>query len=237
MRWIVIVLLMCNGIYFIWQSYLVPSEPVVQVSEQALIGEMDTLMLLGEESADEPVVGDDSVVASQEVVVGQQNVEAVCWQIGPFKEEVSAKQVVARLEALEIKLELNSLVVEGKPDYWVHIPPQVTRRAAIKLLRELQAKRVDSFLITEGDLENGISLGFFTQEERAKRVLEQRLQQGYQAEIRHVPRSHTELWATLDAVESQKFSDALWGKIQEGNQGLERHKNYCHKIASAKNID
>ena len=160
-----------------------------------------------------------------------------CWQIGPFKEDISAKQVISRLSALDIVLRLQSLELPGEPDYWVHLPPQVSRKAALKLLRELQSKKIDSFLISEGELANGISLGFFTQETRANTVFEQRVKDGYAAKIKIVPRSYTELWAVFDEGEYGKFSDTLWGKIREGNQGLERRKNYCDKIASADNFD
>ncbi|MEE8058632.1 MAG: SPOR domain-containing protein [Pseudomonadales bacterium] len=243
MRWILIVLLMCNGIYFLWQSYLVQNEwPVVVDTASPKTEGARALVLLSEASSQQQRVASNTGLAGiiKSGVDWPETAEesaGVCWQIGPFREEISAKQVVNRLAALDISLRLLVIEVPGKPDYWVHIPPQVSRKGAIKLLRELQSKKIDSFLITEGELANGLSLGFFTQEDRAQQVYERRVKQGYDAKIKVVPRRHTELWAVFDTGEYGKFSDALWNKVKEGNHGLERHKNYCDKIASADNFE
>lgn len=244
MRWLLVVLVMCNGIYFLWQNYLVQNEqPVAESQAVATVTASEPLVLLTELSAsnnsDGQVPGSAGLpeVKPVEVAADVAANPDICWQIGPFKEIVSGKQVVSRLAALDISLSLRSVEIPGEPDYWVHIPPQVSRKAAIKLLKELQAKKIDSFLITEGDLANGISLGFFTQQDRASKVYEKRTAQGYAAEIKLVPRTHTELWAVFDAGEYGKFSDVLWEKIKQGNSGLERRKNYCDKIASAHDFD
>ncbi len=247
MRWILIALLMCNGIYFLWQNYLAQNEKPMAVSiPQSASKSGEGLVLLSEVAAQKEASAQAPVVAQErsvdrvvqaEVAPVAQDAPNICWQIGPFKEQVSGKQVVNRLAALDIALQLQSIEIPGKPDYWVHIPPQISRKAAIKLLRELQAKKIDSFLITEGELENGISLGFFTQEDRAQAIFKQRVKQGYGAEIKIVPRARTELWAVFDTGEYGKFSDVLWDKIKEGNKGLERRKNYCDKIAPKDNFD
>lgn len=246
MRWIFIVLLMCNGIYFLWQNYLVreplPAEDVVQVPVDAGVPSLTLLKEVPGEVSREPADTSPPPAPKVPAAVADLNQAAqheadICWQIGPFRDELSGKLVVSRLAALDINLQLQSLEVAEKPDYWVHIPPQVSRKEAIKLLKELQIKKVDSFLITEGELENGISLGFFTQLDRAEKVLEQRIKQGYGAKIKEIPRTHTELWAVFNEGQYGQFSDTLWNKITEGNQGLERRKNYCDKIASAGNFD
>lgn len=254
MRWIFIVLVMCNGIYFLWQNYLVqsdrpvPSEVATRIPEGTpslqLLSERpdlpaggDTEQAAAPEPASTPEPAAEAVAEKSKSAAAEAPVSNICWQIGPFKEVVSGKQVVSRLAAMGIDLKLQSVEIPDKPDYWVHIPPQVSRREAIKLLRELQAKKIDSFLIGDGDLANGISLGFFTQKDRAEKVRDLHRKQGYDVEIKEVPRTHTELWATFDERKYGELTDALWQKIIEGNQGLERRKNYCDKIASTGNID
>ncbi len=211
----------------------------------------ESLVLLSERVSDKPDEGgrvNDGEKAAPDAIqtkaLTEQTRQSVsepeldmCWLIGPFQEVISGKQVINRLSALDIKLALQSIEIVGKTDYWVHLQPQLSRKAAIKLLRELQAKKIDSFLITEGELADGISLGFFTSEERAKNVLQERIKQGYEAKIKQVPRTHTELWAVFERGEYSKFSDTLWEKIKQGNKGLERRKNYCDKIASLENFD
>jgi hypothetical protein len=242
---------MCNGIYFLWQLYLVENDRPVELPRSAsaqpaagsllLLSELSPELRTAPQRAESTSMADgDSRVETAPVAEPENSakeVRDICWQIGPFKEEISGKQVISRLAALDISLQLQRIEIPGQPDYWVHIPPQVTRKAAIKLLRELQAKKIDSFLITEGELENGLSLGFFTQQERAQKIYDQRVEQGYDAKIKIVPRTRTELWAVFDTGEYGKFSDALWDKIKVGNKGLERHKNYCDKIASKDDFD
>lgn len=243
MRWLLVILVMCNGIYFLWQNYLVQSEqPVAEprTVTSAIAGE--SLILLSEltdDGSDSQASGASDLpsVVPVEVPAELASSPGICWQIGPFKEAVSGKQVISRLAALDISLSLRSVEIPGEPDYWVHLAPQTSRKIAIKLLKELQAKKIDSFLITEGELANGISLGFFTQQSRANSVYEKRKSQGYAAQIKLVPRTHTELWAVFDAGEYGKFSDVLWDKIKQGNSGLERRKNYCDKIASTHDFD
>jgi cell division septation protein DedD len=161
----------------------------------------------------------------------------VCHMIGPLKELISARQIKERLRALDISVHLYGIKVPGKPDYWVHLGPLRSRKEALDLLRELQSKKIDSFLITEGDLANGISLGFFTREDLARAVLEQRRELGYDAKIQSVQRFSEELWAVFDDGEYGKFSNELWQQIQTGTQGLELRKNFCDAIASADKLD
>lgn len=234
MRWILIILLMCNGIYFLWQYYLVPPESGHQVAPSQLQDEGERLLLVSEL----PAIETGSSAGSQVTEAPAKPEEPlVCLKIGPFKDEVTGKQVVTRLAALEIRPRMETIKVPGKPNYWVHIPPRNSRKVAIKLLRELQSKNIDSFLISRGELENGISLGIFTKLTSAEGVASERVKQGYDARVLTVPSSRKELWAVFDSEQTAKFSDALWTTIQEGNSNLQRRKNYCDKIAPTDNFD
>ena len=257
MRWIFITLLMCNGIFFLWQNYLV--EDAVVAANAATVKYGNTvddgfeLILLSESGlvpTDEMTTDKAEGLLKNEVLPlvaepvpvlaprKDEPVESrVCWQIGPFNEEVSARQVVGRLAEVGIVLRLQAIDLAAGSDYWVYLPPEGSRNTAIKLLRELQAKKIDSFLITKGDLVNGISLGLFSQKARADAVFSKRIDQGYSPEIKEIVRINQEFWLILDERESGKLTDDLWQKIIQGNEMLERRKNYCDKIASAVYFD
>lgn len=234
MRWLLIMLLMCNGIYFVWQHYLVvsPERAGQAVAPATVAGNsgVATIELL----EPLPVAAVDNTAPVRE---SKREEQAVCWQIGPFGEEVSARQVVSRLDAMQISLQEQVVEVAGEPDYWVHIPPLPSRKLANAVLRELQAKKIDSFLITQGELNNGISLGIFTQQNRAEAVLAQRRQQGYAATIKQTERITRQIWLVYDSSQYGELSDELWETIEEGNKGLQRHKNFCEKIASSSQFD
>ena len=229
MRWVFIVLLMFNGIYYVWQQYVLTEDATQGLVAKHSGGQPSGRLVLLKELSEEG--------AAQEVPARGASKPSICWLIGPFKEEVTGRQVVNRLEALDIKLQLRDVTLSGKPDYWVHIPPLPSRKAALKLLRELQSRKIDSFLIAQGELKNGISLGLFTQKGRAESVYKKRAEQGYEAKINVIPRTYTERWAVFDVDKYGEFSDVLWDKVKAGNKGLERRKNYCDKIASTDNME
>lgn len=230
LRWLALGLLLCNGIYFVWQSLAEPAPPVA-VGPAATEGQR--LTLLREVGQAAPATAEPTAATAAAVAPSVP----VCHMIGPLKELVSARQVKERLRALDISVHLYGIKVPGKPDYWVHLGPMRSRKEALDVLRELQGKKIDSFLITEGELANGISLGFFTREDLARAALKQRRDLGYDAKLQPVPRFSQELWAVFDDGEYGKFSDELWQQIQAGTQGLELRKNFCDAIASADKLE
>lgn len=241
MRWLLVLLLLCNGIYFFWEVVVNrPDAAVPAASPSPLQYPAEKRLLLVQERqqlrpAEDEVVAQHSEPASAASDVVPQVVDAapaLCWQIGPFPEAVSAKQVSQRLLAVDIAMRTGTFSVQAEPDYWVHVPPLPSYREALQRLRELQAEKVDSFLIADGELKNGISLGFFTSRERAEKILSQRREQGIAAEIQLVPRVTEQLWGVIAADDYDKLSDPLWQKVAEGIKGLQRQKNYCDKIAS-----
>jgi hypothetical protein len=235
MRWIVIILLVVNGIYYLWQNYLVPPEihmPVVQLERQVSAARIN---LLAEVEDKERLAHKKQPKPESESGHGQES--EVCWMIGPVAEMVSAKQLVDRLSALDIVADVKELVVPGEPTFWVHIPPLPSRKLALQKLRELQRLKIDSFLVTEGENTNAISLGFFSARERANKVMLRRIEQGYNAVIDDVPRSRTELWLVAKDDEYQKIAKPVWEKINQGNVSQERRKNFCKTIASMEKLD
>jgi hypothetical protein len=236
-RWLVLGLLLGNAIYFLWQhnAQVVAIAPDLAPTKSAL-GERLALLAEARGVAAADGKSDASAKPASKPEVSEPPTP-ICHMIGPFKEKISAHQVQDRLKALDIQLHTFQVNIPDKPDYWVHLGPMRSRKEALDTLRELQAKKIDSFLITEGELLNGISLGFYTKEELAQAVLKQRREQGYAAKILAVPRFTQELWEVFADGQYSKFSDELWKKITAGTQGLELRKNSCDLIASAEKLD
>jgi len=221
-------LLLCNFIYFLWVRQVPVDASLSAVKAIPVEGRGLTLLREMGGAADKEV--------ASIVTVTKQPV-AVCSMIGPFKEKVSARQIKDRLKALDIDVVTYQLKLPEKPDYWVHLGPMRSRREALDMLRELQAKKVDSFLITEGELVNGISLGFFTREELAQAIQKQRREQGYDAKIHQIPRFSSQLWEVFVGDRYNKLTQDIWQKVKAGTEGLELRKNSCDLIASAEQLD
>ncbi len=159
LRWILIILVLANAVYFFWYQFSGKSSGSegLPASVAKATGEQGRILLLQETSLPE-----ESQSAQANHIKTAKDVRPLCWMIGPFQEEISAKQVKSRLEALDIELTLNSLVYESEPVYWVYIEPLSDKSAAVRLLTELHSRGVDSYVIlSEKELVNGISLGFF----------------------------------------------------------------------------
>jgi hypothetical protein len=224
LRWVVLVLILLNALYFAWHQYALGSRSGGSAGAVPLQARGEPLTLLGGGASLPPASAPEDTVA-------------MCHMIGPFAEQISARQVRDRLRALDIAVELYEMQVPQRIDYWVHLSPRATRKAAVELLRELQAKGIDSFLITEGELTNGISLGFFSREELALATLEERRRQGYSAASHPVQRFSSEIWAVYSEASGEPLPDQAWQRISAGIQGLERRKNLCDAIASAQRLE
>ena len=223
-------LLLCNAVYFVWQHNLKASSTVDAQSQIASSAAGDRLVLLAERKG-------SGVSAQVAAAIPAGPAAAICYMIGPFKEKISAHQVQDRLRALDITVNTYQVNIPDRPDFWVYLGPMRSRKEALDMLRELQSKKIDSFLIGDGDLVNGISLGFFTKEPLAQAVLKQRREQGYDAKLRAVPRFTQELWEVFADGQYAKLSDELWQQIKAGTQGVEQRKNSCDLIASAEKLD
>lgn len=236
LKWFVLGLLLCNGIYFVWQYNLKASAIGVSTVVPTASVEGGRLVLLREVEASNKVAV-MSAAPKTSVISSSEQPLSVCHMIGPFKEKISAHQVQSRLRALDITVNTYQINIPDKPDYWVYLGPMRSHKEALDMLRELQNKKVDSFLIADGDLVNGISLGFFTKKELAQAVLKQRRDQGYDAKLRDVPRFTQEMWEVFADEQYAKLSDELWQQIKAGTQGVELRKNSCDLIASAEKLD
>jgi hypothetical protein len=256
MRWVVLMLLLCNGIYFAWQRYLAPPSPAGAATVIEPQGQR--LLLLSEAGGEaQPLVRPVSRVATtppgqgaadgrvdqaalQPVLAGaapEVPAAPVCHMIGPFREKISARQVRDRLAALPVRADLYQIDVPAKPVFWVYLGPMRSRQEAQERHRQLLAKNVESFTISEGPLANGVSLGFFTVAESAQAMLKMRREQGYDAKLREVARTTPEMWLVLGDGDDEKLSETLWQQVRAGTDGVERRKSLCDVVARARKLE
>ncbi|NIB44595.1 SPOR domain-containing protein [Pseudomaricurvus alkylphenolicus] len=244
MRWIFISLVVVNLLLAGWMlfqrgmdgesatgsgaSTQLPRETQVRA---ASIG--DRLVMLEELRKEEL----QAMVAAKERLQLQDEAEAgsdqpLCALVGPFKALLPAEYFVEHLAALEIDAQVKTVEVPGEKGFWVYLPPESSRKAALRKLHEFQAKGVDSYVIPKGDLANGISFGLFNLEAGAKERLEEIRALGYPAETRAMQRTFEEIWVVLSAQEAQKVGEELWLELLNREEGLEMRQNFCPAVAS-----
>lgn len=169
-RWIFVLLLLANGFYaFWWQSQgasptltTAPANPESSPT-LVLVAEADPALLVAQQQA----VVDEPPVEKEEAEIA-----TACWLLGTFAEKARADRVVSAIQDAQLAANLDTIELPDEPDYWVHVGPFPSRERALAVLQQLRGQNIDSFLITDGELENAISLGFFSQKTSAERLLE-----------------------------------------------------------------
>ncbi len=162
--------------------------------------------------------------------------QPLCLLVGPFGDQGLAQNLIQRLEALELQPRLESVEVPEDPGYWVYLPPELSQKAALRKLHELQSKNIDSYIIPRGELALGISLGMFSRAELARQRREELVALGYEAQIQEMSRSHRELWVALSPSQAAQVADQFWLEFFSQHPELEKRQNFCPGVASGTNF-
>ena len=164
---------------------------------------------------------------------GAESVDKSCFFLGGFDEASIAHALEQRLLSLDIDVQVEPIDEAAGIDYWVYLPPLVSRQASLRQLRELQSRNIDSYIITVGDLANGISLGIFSRKDSAESVVARLKGVDYTAMIRELPRTHRRYWVRIAGASQQLLTDALLAEFMRGFPGLEHQQIPCSSIATS----
>ena len=163
MRWLFLGLLIVNALYFIWSQQdftnnAIEDKPVVLPSK-ATQGQVQ-------------LVSEVPELQKQPLSAGLRQEQAEIMLLGGFADEQVAQKLQQRLVSLDIQSKITVLDSQVDIEYWVYLAPLASRQASVRQLKEMQARKIDGYLITQGDLTNGISLGMFAREDSAQSVAE-----------------------------------------------------------------
>lgn len=223
MRWMFLLLIVLNLFYYVWHQQQAPLRPK-EVAPLALAqNNKRDIQLLSE--SDEPVRREQAPRA----VAG-----TVCLFLGGFELESAATAVEQRLVSLDIRSRVQSMDAAAEVEYWVYLPPLASRQASLRQLKELQARKIDSYIITQGDLANGISLGIFPREDSARGVMQRLHDAGYDSELRELPRSHRSYWVRIAPESRQLVSVSLLESLVFDFNGLQHQLMPCESIATSR---
>lgn len=156
--------------------------------------------------------------------------EALCTLIGPFASLLRAEYLTERLAALGAAANIKELTVSIGLNYWVYLTPEISRKKALRRLAELQQKSIDSYIIPTGDLANGISLGIYTNKERAVAMRDRIAENGYAPEIMEVPRQRQQTWVFLTADQTSAIDEQTWLSLLASEQAIEKRRNRCAEL-------
>lgn len=224
MRWILLLLVLLNVFYYVWHQQQAPLRAKEVAPASGYQGARKDIRLLSEASA-------PRVRATASDDDGSSGSTAVCLFLGSFEEEARAKVVEQRLLSLDIQAQVRSVDAAAGIEYWVYLSPLASRQASLRQLRELQARRIDSYIITQGDLANGISLGIFPRRDSAESVMQRLREVGYEPQLRELSRAHRSFWVRV-APQSRRLADEfLLGRLAGDFAGLQHQLMPCEGVA------
>ncbi|WP_228739674.1 hypothetical protein [Marinobacter arenosus] len=123
------------------------------------------------------------------VVAEPAAVPPVCVRMGWVESLEVARSLTADQPLAEgVGVTFEEVERELPPYHWVIIPPQ-PRSVALKQFRDIQRQGIDSYLVTEGENRNAISLGLFESREAAISVLEEKKRQNFNVVLANFPRN------------------------------------------------
>jgi hypothetical protein len=229
MRAFCLLLLLVNALYFIWSNVIdvrvssldrVPARPAVPPSRIVLARE-------AQPGAPEPAPREEPLPEVRDVVppsveplespgtvqppaptVAASEDRSVCTSVGPFADLGQASQAQATLRSLGF--EPRQRVEQGElwTGYWVSVRDFATRDAAEVALKTLnQNGLTDVYLMPGGEPENVLSLGVFSDYQRAQRRAEQVRALGLTPQISDRKRSGSVFWLDVNMKEPGQTID------------------------------
>ena len=226
MRWILLLLILLNAFYYIWHQQQAPLRAKEVAPVESYQGARKDIRLLSE-------AGEVAHYASGAMGDVEKRVAdaSACLYLGGFEREALAQEVEQRLLSLDIKAQIRSVDAAVGVEFWVYLDPLASRQASLRQLRELQARNVDSYIITQGELANGISLGIFPRRDSADVVMQRLRDAGYEPKLRELPRAHRSFWVRV-APESRRLADeVLLGQLAGDFAGLQHQLMPCEGVA------
>jgi hypothetical protein len=202
MKWIILTLLLVNlvlGGYQYWQM----SQPDTAVAEPS-VAQLNNLAI--DQSTRDRLAQFERSATAEPVVEPLQ-----CIRVSGILAEDEASILQSRLRALEVQSALNTRDEVLRSDYWVVLGPFGTDEQGRLRLAELQANDIESFLINQGRLAGGISLGLFSSDSNARSRVAALVERNIDARVERVDRTR-QTWVLTIGAESARLIS---------NEGLE----------------
>lgn len=203
MRGILLTLVFLNILYFGWK--FTQQDHVDEAVSKSAIGDQKVpqLVLVSEKRGSKK---SKSGVKSLPI--------ALCPEIGPFDDKPSALLFATELQIAGIVTRLKSKNAVNDLKYWVYLPIDGDKKAAMFKLNELREKQIESYLITKGELKGQVSLGVFNNLESANGLQSKLDTLGIETRLHKMSQRAKLFWLSVEADnlndgQEQTLKDAL----------------------------
>jgi hypothetical protein len=170
-RLLFLLLLAANLGFFAWTRFLAPADPAVDREPLAQQLEPHKLRIVTERELAQATAPPPPLPKSASAP--SEPVKIACLEWGSFG-PADATRAAQRLEPLALGARLAQYRGEEIARWWVHMPPQGSRAAALRKATELKNLGVDDYFILQDPpaLRWSVSLGVFSTEDAAQAHLQ-----------------------------------------------------------------
>jgi len=149
--------------------------------------------------------------------------DAVCQRIGPFLTQADLRRAIGALTPAVQRIQFRETRTLARRGYWVYMPAQASREAALATARELAARGLrDYYVVTAGDRQNTISLGLFRELANARQRQSDVQSMGFSAELGERTEDVPQYW--IDLAAEAGFD---WRAQMGGYAGVEARRIDC----------
>jgi|GEM_PF-1533302 len=163
---------------------------------------------------------------------GHSGFQKKCLLLGPVNSDEESRLITDNFVQSGLSAKRVVQVLKEAPNYWVYLKPFTNKSAALVELKKLQKSHIDSYLITRGDIKNGISLGVFENIDSAKDMLDTRIKQGYKAQMINFPKTKHVYWVSVGKQKGSDLLQRVSAQLNELKIEPERRQILCESLAS-----
>lgn len=176
-----------------------PTAPVAPASDPGV----PELQLLSERAGATPAPVPQSARAPQ--------VADRCESIGPFPTQADMRAAMQTLSPHVPRIQYREEQARESRGFWVYLPAQASRDAALATARQLSGKGVDDYyVVTAGDQQNMISLGLFHDRGNADRRRAQITALGFNAQVNERVETQPVYWVDFAMAPQSAFNWQTW---------------------------
>ena len=118
-----------------------------------------------------------------------------CFTLGPFSEMKTLRLVTREIKDYVVEASFRSKEEQEQTRFRVYIKSAGSKQAAKAVIKQLNSKNIkDHFIIADGPHKNAVSLGYFSEKDRAYRYAARVRKLGFDAIAEPVFRNYTIYW-------------------------------------------
>jgi hypothetical protein len=132
-----------------------------------------------------------------------------CFTIGPFESAETVDAIVEMLTEFASRAgprETEAFVDRG---YWVYLPPYEDEQGARQAIEILYDAGMDVGLISNGEFDNSVSLGYFISQDNARKQRDRVREMGFPAEFKIQREDESRFWVDYEQEAGSEYASRV----------------------------